>query len=200
MTELAPRQAAIVHSIVTAPLAWSSLAVLRRRGHRANSIKALEGAGWIERWARARDGRALNRVCCTLSPWAADRLGLEIVEEGPNHRPRWARRGEDREPERIERQTRTVSLRLPGFVADGRPEYLADVITGEVTTDEAAAEKILGVPVRRERRKRPRGRPAGKRTSRQAFPGRVDWALKHFRPAAAADQVEGLQELAACPR
>ena len=90
MTALTDAGRALIEALIEAPLAWSSPRELARRTRTGpdevlDLVAVLEEAGWLEGWDREVD------AVVTLTPWAAELLGVRIVEVGESELPRWAR-------------------------------------------------------------------------------------------------------------
>ena len=83
----------ILVAVVAGPLAWRTPAEVatcagREVEETTDVLAELDVAGWVEVWDRD-EGPAV-----TLSPLAAARLLLRLVEGGPDQYPRWSRVGE----------------------------------------------------------------------------------------------------------
>lgn len=160
--------------------AWIATDRLARRGIAAGTLAALEAAGWLAHWSHDRTGKALRRDYWTLTPIAAFRLEVELDvrleprgEDAVVEVPYWIERGGDLAPNRVPSVKCEFRLEFPDRLPDPKhsaEEYLADLETGETTTDPAAAARLLGAPVRRD--PRPARRPAPKRRRRP--PGKAD--------------------------
>ncbi len=96
MHEPSERGATILRAIGRGPGAWASPVEVARRVDRpsestTDDLADLHLGGWIEVWDRP-DGPVV-----TLTPLAAERLGLRLVEDGRDLDPRWLGLG-DPEP------------------------------------------------------------------------------------------------------
>lgn len=84
----------ILEAITRAPLAWTDAAELAAElfadpAAILDGLEALEAEGLAARWPRP------GRVLWTLTPLAADRLAVELVEFGLAELPRWQPLRED---------------------------------------------------------------------------------------------------------
>lgn len=131
-------------------LAWSPLGHLKNAGHHPDTIAALVRSGWLVTW----DLQEGTQV--TLTPWAADQLGVELEEFGLEELPGWQKVEPGRTPRPIrlpwEPKRRTLfDLRL---VRDPRPapgqeeDVLLDPSTGVPMI-------LFGQLIKRAKRKRP---------------------------------------------
>ena len=82
------------------------------------TIGELIAAGWLVRWTRI-DGHFV-----TLSPWAAERLDVELDEFGPQDTPRWVPIRYDLDGERMEITRPHVQPVERGMVRLGSVDYL----------------------------------------------------------------------------
>src|SRR4051812_264339 len=92
MLEMTEDGSRIVEALVSAPVAWQSpedlaSATGRTLDETADLLAALDASGWLEAWERP------GEVVVTLSVAAASRLGVRLVEVGPDETPRWSRLG-----------------------------------------------------------------------------------------------------------
>ncbi len=146
--ELTLGQESALRAIVEAPLAWTTLARLKRLGH-GRAVEELLTLGLVVTWERDALSRRLVRgPFITLSPLAEERLGVEIFEEGPDEHPRWI------EPGDVPTQVLPGSSRPRPFVVSSEsnprlrlPEMVRDRSAGPV--DQAIAnEEFLMVESR----------------------------------------------------
>jgi hypothetical protein len=91
-------QRALVDSLIDAPTAWQTpMQLALRTGlpllKTADELADLYAAGVVVPWPACPEG-----VAVTLTPWAAERLEVRIVEIGVKEVPRWARAGQPEPP------------------------------------------------------------------------------------------------------
>lgn len=165
---LSDDETAALLAIVTGPRAWTSAKKLRRRFGEA-TIKDLEEKGWLEPWLLDSQGRPLVRESVTLSPWGAYTLGVEIEERVGSEIPYWIESGKASGPIWNTPQRNTVLLEFAERVPDPSPgpEFLADLHTGELTSNLALAALLLRVPVRLDPRLRKLSATVRRRTRKK---------------------------------
>jgi hypothetical protein len=133
---------AALGAVVAGRWAWSAQIYLAASGHEPATLAGLVEGGHLEPWELPDDPRCPfpAGLVLTLTPATAEALGVEIVEEGPAERPRWARvryddrgRRTDRGKPAIRAFPYEVRLRMPELVPDPAPgpEFLVDEESGE---------------------------------------------------------------------
>jgi len=158
---LSLEQQAAVDCIAGHPRVWTPARKLARAGHSQLVLESLVERGWIVAWDRDRWGKPLSSASWCLTPWAASRLGLFVVEIGPR-KLLWSREP-DRAPIIARLARHEERLRFPELVLNGhshsrRPtQWILSRYWNETTEDPAEAERILGAPVQIERPKTPQG-------------------------------------------
>ncbi len=145
LTEMCGR---VVEALVAAPVAWQSAAELARATgldveETTDLLAALDANGWLAAWERQAD------VVVTLSVVAASRLGVRLVEFGPNEVPRWARPGDPEPP----------PPKAAGVFRGERASALGLVVDPAIAV-ELAAERAEEAALRRAHAPGPRGAPA----------------------------------------
>ena len=143
----------VLAAIVAAPRAWSDCS-----GHPTTALRALELAGYVERWAVGPE------TYWTITPWGAAVLRVELVEVGTAEVPRWAEAGTEPPPIVARKWPGERPLPFPERVPDrDAPEPCPDPInSGEQLT--LFAQRV---PVWIDRRMR---RQPGKRRQRRKRP------------------------------
>lgn len=97
MADLPETGIAVMNALIGAPLAWQAPAQLatalgRDLEETLDLLCDLDVSGWVDVW-EDQDGPLI-----TLSPLAAERLCVRIVEVGPSETPRWAGSGDPDPP------------------------------------------------------------------------------------------------------
>jgi hypothetical protein len=110
----------MINALLRAPVAWRSPAQLAdsvRRGVAETTAVLIEltEAGWIEFW-KSESGPQV-----TLSPWAAERLRVRLVEVGPDGLLRWVRVGEPHPPQRALKNRIRMAHVDPDVLLDDEP-------------------------------------------------------------------------------
>jgi hypothetical protein len=102
--ELTDEQIAILDQIAVGTYAATIRSALLAAGHDDATIDAMVSEGWLVVWDLLKiSKKVLKRLrawlpkkmadgqLVSISPWAAERLRLELVQEGANDRPRWGK-------------------------------------------------------------------------------------------------------------
>src|SRR3954452_7426135 len=95
MAEFDEEWKGILAVLIAAPVAWQTAEQIAAAAGRdvedtTDVLSLMDEAGWIAVW----DGQAVPLI--TLSPLAAERLHVVLVEIGRDQTPRWALAGEPR--------------------------------------------------------------------------------------------------------
>ncbi len=130
MAELSEDQTRVLGALVAGPDAWSTPASLAQALGREESattdlLADLDDGGWLAVWERDDSPTPL----VTLSPLGADRLGVRLVESGPEELARWSSAGDPEPP----------TPRARHVCARGRGADLAFVPDPHPSPDQAAA-------------------------------------------------------------
>jgi hypothetical protein len=139
-----------LRAIVEAPQAWCPIDDLGRKGHSVETLCELSSLGWIEIWETNRAGQALMYRSWAVTPWAAQELGLVLVEA--RGIPFWAPE-EDLHPFVARRAKKEHRLSFPDLIPPPKKatkpaaQYIASIFWSETTGDPSRAERILGAPV-----------------------------------------------------
>ncbi len=133
MVDLPENGIPVMNALLGAPLAWQSPAQLadalgRELEETLDLLCNLDVVGWLEVWD-CEEGPLI-----TLSPFAAARLCVRIVEVGPGETPRWAGAGD---PDPTPRRAKGVFL----SVRSAELEYVVDPLSLiEIDIDENRTE------------------------------------------------------------
>ncbi len=129
MADLPETGISVMNALIGAPLAWQTPAqVATALGcdleETLDLLCDLDAAGWLDVWDDPRG------LVVTLSPLAAERLCVRIVEVGPAETPRWAGSG-DPDPPALRSRSVCASDRAAGldFVVD--PYSFEDFLSQE---------------------------------------------------------------------
>jgi hypothetical protein len=98
--------------------AWSTVDDLVAAGHPSELLDELITDGWLVPWKPG------ETAMVTFTPWAADRLGIAIVEQGEADRPRWGK-GDGHDPD----------CSLPGW--EKLPELPSKCVCGRMNGETA---------------------------------------------------------------
>lgn len=171
-------EAQIVSAIAESPIAWRTVDQLATSlGWSADEtedrLADLGAGGWLAAWEEWPQG-----IAVTFTPWAAEQLGLRIVEQGPHETPRWASlNSPDPRPIKVRRVFRDAeALDLVVDPSPG-PEELAE-LAEQVQTARRRISESPGVwpdarreAERAEKARRKRKKAKGKRKCSSARPG-----------------------------
>ena len=131
---LSEDEAAALARIVAAPHAWTEI------NGDAVVMTALEARGLVVMWDRDRRGRAFkDGPYASLTPLAAHRLAVILVERGPDDHPVWREAARDdygdpildETPLKPPRWGRERSLEFAETIADGAPSPVDEAIMAE---------------------------------------------------------------------
>ena len=117
--ELSEAERGTLAVIVSGKMAWSSGPELAGQGHPPEALRALEAAGLVERWTLARE------LTWTLTPIAAQALGVELAEVGYQEDPRWMASHQAPRFSRTLRQRGHYELKHPEMIL-AKPDVLID--------------------------------------------------------------------------
>jgi hypothetical protein len=139
MVELTEAWRGVLEALASGQLAWQSPAELADRLGReveetTDLLCDLDVAGWLEVW------ESETGTLVTLSPLAAERLGVRLIESGPDATPRWSPVGEPepREP-RATHVTAASRAAALDFVLDPEPDPGEAAVGSERAASVAAA-------------------------------------------------------------
>jgi hypothetical protein len=86
---LTDSQDRVLDAVIAGKTAFSKVASLYRDGHDLLDVIDLIQAGFLEEWRNDSEGKSLHRERVTLTPWAARRKFVRLVEVGSAHWPAW---------------------------------------------------------------------------------------------------------------
>jgi hypothetical protein len=155
--ELSEARRLITAAIVAGPLAWRTVdQLVAAVGLPADDVlehlAEAEADGWLASWEEWPLG-----VAVTLTPWAAEILGVKVVEDGPRQSPRWASAWAiEPSPPKAGRTFRSA-------------DALADVVDPSPSAEDLAiAAEEPPVPIRASRGGRPGAWPDARREQARA--------------------------------
>lgn len=140
-------EAAALDAVSRGRWAWVAQVYLAASGHDPATLTGLIEKGLLVPWDTPPDPACLASpaappcgLVLTLTPYGAERLGVEVVEAGPAERPRWERIRYDERGRRTDRGKPAIRafryesrLRLPELIPDTAPgpEYYVDEESGK---------------------------------------------------------------------
>jgi hypothetical protein len=156
MAEFDDEWKGILNVLITAPIAWQTAeeiaaAVGRDVEDTTDVLSVMDEAGWIAVW----DGQAVPLI--TLSPLAAERLHVVLIEVGPDQTPRWALAGESQPPAprarnvcRAERNARLDDIldpaAFPEYAGERAEQLAAQAASGRGRRGLPAARHVEDLP------------------------------------------------------